>query len=109
MTWDLVGNILGFILSPLGVTDNLCYGVALSFIELTRGFDYIAEVGIKTTTALPYLAGLLSLGGACITFQSMSFLNKCNISARYYILTKLSQASITFGLGVLTCLAVNCG
>lgn len=106
---DLVGKILGFILSPFRVPNDLCYGVALSFIELTRGFDYIAESGVKTTTALPYLAGLLSLGGACITFQSMSFLSKCGIKASYYILTKLSQASITFGLSLLTCLAVNFG
>ncbi len=105
----LVGEILGFILRPLGAPSELCYGVALSFIELTRGFDYIAHAGIKTTTALPYLAGLLSLGGACITFQSMSFLSKCGIEARYYILTKISQALVTFGLAMLTCLFVNFG
>lgn len=106
---NLVSKILYAFLRPLGAPSDLCYGIALSFIELTRGFDYIAGAGIKTTTALPYLAGLLSLGGACITFQSMSFLSKCDISARYYILTKLSQALVTFGLAIATCLAVNFG
>ncbi|MGN0771183.1 MAG: hypothetical protein ACI4MI_01170 [Christensenellales bacterium] len=104
---DVIADAMQTVLKYFEPSGLLSYGISLSLIELTRGFDYIASSGVDVKTALPFLAGLVSMGGACITFQSMGFLSKCGVSTPYYLLTKFSQSTITFTLAFIVCRFVN--
>ncbi len=97
---DTLAAPLGALLSAIGQDGAAARPLVIGAIELTRGCSALADLGLQTKTALPYLTGMLSLGGMSIAFQSLAFCAKCEIGIGYFALSKLTQAAITIAVSI---------
>lgn len=70
----------------------LCRGC----VEATGGIFALAAGG--GTFALPLAGFLITFGGASILAQQMAFLQKCGVSARFFVSFKFVQALLSFAL-----------
>jgi sporulation integral membrane protein YlbJ len=66
-------------------------GFLTGLIEITAGVGALSIHG-PTAAAAVITAGLISFGGLSITFQSLSFISKTDLSGSLYILHKAMQA-----------------
>lgn len=103
---DFFAGLLQPLFTLFNVPLEAARPTVISLIEITRGCQAFAESGIDIKIILPFVAGLLSFGGLSITFQSLTFLKQCKISAPYYFLTKTTQAIISFLLTLAVCAIV---
>ncbi len=92
---------LQFLLTLCHQPPQLAEGFIVGLFEITKGLKMLSQSGITPSCVLPYASALLSFGGVCIALQSMTFLKDCKISFGYYVLTKTTQATITFALSLL--------
>ena len=93
---DALAFLLAKPLSLFNVSQEVAEATVISLIEITRGCQAFAQSGVSIKIILPFIAGLLSFGGLSITFQSLTFLRGCKVKTLYYLLTKLTQAIVTF-------------
>ena len=93
---DALSFLLEKPLSLFGISEQVAEATVISLIEITRGCQAFAQSGVSIKIILPFIAGLLSFGGLSITFQSLTFLKGCRVKTSYYLLTKLTQAIVTF-------------
>lgn len=100
---DSLAYLLSKPLALVGISKDIAAPIVMSAIEITRGCQAFAQSGADIKIILPFVAGLLSFGGLSITFQSLTFLRQCKVSAAFYFLAKLTQAIITFviSLGIV--------
>jgi|AGTN01.1.fsa_nt_gi hypothetical protein len=82
---------------------KLVEGVFSGIIEMTRGALILSSSGENLKTILPLISALIAFGGLSITFQSMTFLSKCGIKPSHYLLTKSSQALLSFAFTAIAC------
>ena len=101
---DLFAKPLASLYSSIGWAPEAAHGTVLGLIEITRGCMSIAQSGAQIQTALPVVAGLLSFGGISVSLQSLTFLSNCKVSPLFYLLTKTTQAVISFALGLIVSL-----
>lgn len=101
---DALASPLRKLLGALGQDPDIAEALVVGSIELTRGCKLLAELGLQTKTALPYLAGMLSFGGLSIAFQSLAFCSACKIKTSFFALSKLTQAIVTVALSSLVAL-----
>lgn len=92
-----VGNIFDktFSFVPSGTG----YAVFVGLIEMTRGSLLLSDFGTNTLTAC-LTSFILSFGGLGIAMQSITFLQKCNVSTFDYLLRKFSQSVIATVLAI---------
>lgn len=93
----VVGNvfdkIFGFVPSGSG------YAFFMGIIEMTRGSVLLADFGTNTVTAC-LTSFILAFGGVGIAMQSITFLQKCNVSMFDYFIRKFTQAIIATILAI---------
>ncbi|MCX4362162.1 MAG: hypothetical protein OSJ74_02065 [Clostridia bacterium] len=97
---EILSTLLAKPLSLIGIPQQVAEASVISLIEITRGCQAFAQSGVEMKIILPFIAGLLSFGGLSITFQSLTFLKSCKINFGFYMLTKLTQAIVTFVLSL---------
>ncbi len=97
---EILSTLLAKPLSLIGIPRQVAEASVISLIEITRGCQAFAQSGVEMKIILPFIAGLLSFGGLSITFQSLTFLKSCKINFGFYMLTKLTQAIVTFVLSL---------
>lgn len=100
---DLLSIPLSKILSLISAPTSLARPILLGTVELTRGCKELAMLGLDTKIVLPYLVGLLSFGGLCISMQSMTYLGSCGLSWKKFLITKACQTLISIGLAFIIC------
>ena len=80
-------------LSLFGIS-GLSNGIVGGLLEVTRGCKILsAFTGIWP---ICFAASLISFGGLSITIQSMAYLSRCKIKARYFVFVKCVHAIFTF-------------
>lgn len=83
-------------LNLIGCPREIANGAIISLVEVTRGLFILSQSNINIRILLPLICSLISFGGLSITMQSITFLSKCKIAASRYLLTKFTQAAISF-------------
>ena len=84
---------LEFVLSRIGIS-GISDGFVFGLLEVTRGAKILS---LSTNIwSVCFCAGILSLSGFSIIMQSMSFLSKCKIKARYFVFAKCVHMILTF-------------
>lgn len=94
---SFVGNIFDKIFSF--VPSGTGYAFFVGLIEMTRGSILLSDFGTNTLTAC-LTSFILAFGGLGIAFQSITFLQKCNISTFDYLLRKFTQSVIACILAI---------
>lgn len=110
---DILTNIgiFSYLIAPLNkllsllkippVADGIIYGL----LEVTRGCSTFSQnINIWSVC---FACGTISFSGISIILQSMHFLNKCKIKARYFIGVKCVHAIISFFICLLICCVTN--
>lgn len=99
--------LLADALALLNVNGRLASGVAGGLLEMTKGCLLLSKAGFPILVTLPLCEFLVTFGGLCVTFQSLTFLSKTKISPAYYLLTKCTQGILCSLLCFLLCLLVS--
>lgn len=94
---------LAFALEACNQPPELARGIVMCLIEITRGCQTIAACGAPLRYAAPFVAAMLSFGGLSILFQSMTFLSHCKVKVSFFLISKLTQAAVTFWITYALC------
>jgi len=92
---DIFANFINTIAKCFGFNYNLGTGISSGIFEITRGCKELSSASLPTHTVAPLICGLISWGGISIHLQALTFLQKCNIKASFYMLQKFTQALIS--------------
>jgi hypothetical protein len=76
-------------------------GFCAGLIELTNGCAILSKS--LDTLSISLTAFLISFGGLSVIIQSISFLKQANVNIKLFILSKLTQAIITFIICFILC------
>ncbi len=85
--------------------EELSKGISYSLIEITMGAKILSPSALSPLL-ISICVFLMTMGGASITVQSMSFLGKCGIKTRFYLLCKLTHGIIAAILSYILALIV---
>ncbi|MBQ7602601.1 MAG: hypothetical protein IJU58_00440 [Clostridia bacterium] len=96
-------KILNLLCIPLNKLFNICNisphfsdCIVLGIAEITRGCLELSSLFCAYPKLVFITAcGLISFGGISVMLQSMTYLSKCDISTKTYLLQKTTQAIIT--------------
>ncbi len=69
-------------------------------VEMTRGCLMLSKLGSSRAT-VALVSAMISMGGASVTIQAMTFLGGTKISAGYYLRTKVTHAVLAAALAYL--------
>lgn len=100
-------SIIGVFAKLLSFTTldyNIGVGLISSLIEITKGCLIMSTTGFSLKLIVPLCAFAITFGGLSITLQSMTFLAKCKIKPAFYLLSKLTQAVLSFIIAYPLCL-----
>lgn len=89
---SIISNALVF----LGIDEKISSGIVYGFVELTQGIAKISSQGCKIKDIIVPISVIISFGGLSVMIQSMTFLAPIRIKSSYYLVTKISQAMLTF-------------
>lgn len=98
---------ISWLLSICNQPPELAQGIVICFVEITRGCLEISKCGVDFLVALPYVCAMLSFGGMSILLQTSTFLNSCGVKFSYNLLTKFTQAVLSFIITFLICFLVR--
>lgn len=93
----LMSAALAFLLSPLGMTEQLSTALIAGALEVSTGSACLQGVPLTPLTAA-LASFLLGWGGLSVHCQSMLFLLETDLSARPYLLGKLLQGVFSAAL-----------
>ena len=91
------------VLAPLGCGKLEGSAVSVGLIEFTKGCMLLSSVGTNAIT-LSLACFLITFGGLSAILQSVVFLKRANVSAKFFLLGKLVQGTIAGILCYFTCL-----
>lgn len=82
--------------SICGLSVELAEPVIISLIELTRGLSELSSVNCDIKLLLPIMSMLIATTGGSIAMQCFTYLKECKISLGYFLLTRISEAFISY-------------
>lgn len=106
---DILTNI-GFLNTISSVIDKLCAliginpigtGLSSGILEVTRGCKVLSQN--LNITSICAACAIISFSGISIIMQSINFLSKCKIKARYFILVKCVHAILSVIVCIVLC------
>ena len=88
-------HFLSHTLNWIGMESIVSEGISIGLVEITKGVSIISKAKEIKDIIVP-IATIISFGGVSVMLQSMVFLKQVGISSRYYLVTKASQAILTY-------------
>ena len=83
------------LLSLIGVNETLTEGVIFGLFEITKGCLTIATTNISLGIKTILSSFVISFGGVSTAFQSFAFLNKFQVSKKFFFLQKTTHAILS--------------
>ncbi len=71
-------------------------GIVYGLVEITNGISIISKTGLKIKDMIVIISTIISFGGLSVYMQSMTFLGKAKISGKYFLVTKITHAILTY-------------
>ena len=75
-----------------GVSEGLVYGL----FEMTKGCLTLSRAGNLSSVA--FSSGIIAFGGLSVVIQSVTFLSPCGVSFASFLVRKITQALLAFGI-----------
>ena len=93
----LISNFFNFI----GISSQYSNGISIGILEMTRGSYEISMnfTDLKIATILATF--IISFGGLSTHLQAMTFLQKCNISIKFFLLQKTTHALLACVISII--------
>lgn len=92
-----IQKIVSVIFSPLQINDNCLIALSTGIIEMTGSCRELA-LALPLKKAAPLCAMIISFGGLCTIFQSITYLKKCKANIKIFMFAKLLQSVLSFGI-----------
>ena len=91
------------LLSKIGIDAKLSQGVINGIFEITNGCKTLSlsSAPLKIKTILSSF--VVSFGGLAVAFQGLAFLNKFQISKKFFFAQKVTQAIISVLITIALC------
>ncbi|MBQ9514273.1 MAG: hypothetical protein IJR66_04780 [Clostridia bacterium] len=80
---------------------DIANGFIFGLFETTKGLNIIARS--KSSLAIPFCAFLCSFGGLSVIIQSLAFFKKAKIKTAPFLLSKITQAVLSFIIAFILC------
>ena len=87
--------LLSKLFSQFGFSDTLIKSSLYGIIEMSKGCIELSKIGISNIS-VSIASFLISFGGLCTFFQAITFLSKCKIKPKFYLLQKLTHGVFSF-------------
>ena len=91
-----------FILSKIGLNQNITTGIIDGFFEITKGCLSVCSLDIIPILKTTILSFIISFGGLCTTLQAMVFLQEIT-TYKFFILQKITHAILSCCVCILLC------
>lgn len=101
-----LNSLFAFILSPLGINYNIASAITSGIIEISKGCFMMSQLNLSLPLIGTIASFLIGFGGISIIFQSITFLSKCKINYKFYVLQKFTHALISAVFTFLLCLLI---
>ena len=88
-------HFLGSIISITGINANICDSLLNGILEVTRGCKDLAASDTNLQIMAVLGCMLISWGGFSIHLQALTFLSKCHISTKFYLLQKFTHCILS--------------
>jgi sporulation integral membrane protein YlbJ len=92
LIFDSFVKLIYPILNILKLDPLIVKAVLEGMLEITKGCLTVANLGLNINLSTVCCTFIISFGGFCTYFQSLSFLNSCGIKKSFYLLQKLTHA-----------------
>ena len=90
---DVMVVPINFILSLLHLSTTFTTSIVLGLTEITRGcLELSSFITLYPKTVIVLISGIVAFGGVSVALQSMTYLKKCKVPLKIYLLQKLTQA-----------------
>ncbi|MBE6931272.1 MAG: sporulation protein [Ruminococcaceae bacterium] len=89
-----LAQALGTLTAPLGLDAEAAEELLTGFLEVTAGLRSLADVPMTLTEKMAAASCMLGWAGLCVHCQVLSFLQGSGLSARPYLLGKLTQGAL---------------
>lgn len=90
------GQMIADLGALAGIENPVLTAVIRGMLEMTSGCALLSEHGTPVNAALA--AFLVTFGGFCVLMQQIVYLSKANIKALPFLLVKLLQGALAFGI-----------
>ena len=86
----------------INIISSLTYGI----LEVTKGCLMLSSINLPIELEIILSCALISFGGICIHLQSYTFIKKCNIPYKTFLLQKTTQTIISIILSIILTLTI---
>ena len=86
----------------INIISSLTYGI----LEVTKGCLMLSSINLPIELQIILSCALISFGGICIHLQSYTFIKKCNIPYKTFLLQKTTQTIISIILSIILTLTI---
>ncbi len=90
------GQMIADLGALAGIKNPVITAVIRGILEMTSGCALLSEHGTPVNAALA--AFLVTFGGFCVLMQQIVYLSKANVKALPFLLVKLLQGALAFGI-----------
>ena len=97
-------NPLVYLLQKIGVQADVSKGTIFGVFEITNGCNILSTCNCSVLLKATLCSFVISFGGLAVAFQGFNFLNKFNISKKFYFAQKLTHATLSAIITFLICI-----
>lgn len=93
-----ISNIFEFLFCKIGIDSQSANAICSGLIEMSKGCLLMAKSNLPIRLSASFASFFVSFGGLCTFFQAMTFLSKCKINKKFYLLQKLVHGILSFAI-----------
>ena len=97
---------LNFLLSKIGFNIETAKAISSGLVEMSKGCVMLSKLSLPTQMLGTIASFLIGFGGISTFFQATTFLSKCKVNCGFYLLQKLTYATISAFLTFLLCFLI---
>lgn len=101
-----INAVVCFLIKPLGLGLDTAKAITSGLIEISKGCNMLSVIDMPKSLLATIASFVISFGGFSVFFQSITFLSKCKVNMKFYLLQKLTHGVISAVLTFLIYLIV---
>lgn len=98
-----INYALKYLLLPFGLNFETASAISSGLLEVSKGCLMLSKLNLPLKTMASIGSFLIGFGGLSVFFQATTFLSKCKINYKFYILQKICHGIICGILAFIVC------
>lgn len=101
-----INHFFALVLKPFGLNSEIANAISSGIIEISKGCSMLSILDVPKIWLATLASFIISFGGFSVFFQSITFLSKCKVNMKFYLLQKLTHGLLSGIVTFLICLLV---